>query len=157
MKHAIWVLGLLLASLGATATPAQQATNVPFYCQAATAANVPLSWSMFSCRGLDFADGTTLIFGTQLELYTGSYEVGPYNVTQSLTSFTQPNPTSCPRTGCPSDTVPGTLSVNYSGTDQQGNPHSGTYSGTWENVQVCGGRSCWYHPVLLSLTLTINQ
>jgi hypothetical protein len=161
-----YLLGAALALLVVSAAHAQttyQASNVPFTCNAATAANVPLSRGMFFCRGVYFENKTIeLFFGSQFELFTTAWTVGPYTATQSLTEFTQPSPVSCPIkmpgyvTGCPAGTVPGTLSFNWSGTDTNGAQHNGSVSATWTNVQYCGGTRCWYHPVLGTVSLTVN-
>ena len=160
------LLGLALLVLSATAASAQttyQASNVPFTCNAATAAEVPLSWDMFFCRGIYFDNkAIELFFGSQFELFTPSWSVYPGTSMQHLTTFMQPNPTSCPIhqpgyiTGCPAGTVSGTLSFNWTGTDANGVQHSGSVSANWTNVQFCGGARCWYHPVLSEVSLTIN-
>jgi len=40
--------------------------------------------------------------------------------------------------------------------EQNGGQHSGTATGTWENVKVCSNR-CWYHPKFLTFSVTVNQ
>ena len=167
MKKLLWGLLLLLLLLPCTswAQTTYQASHMPFVCNAATGANVPLSWGMFFCRGIYFnSNSIELFFGSQFELYTPDWTDGPYTSSQHLTTFTQPNPTSCPVrqpgyiTGCPEGTVPGTLSFNWTGTDGNGVQHNGIVSASWTNVQYCGGgRYCWYHPVLNEVSLTINQ
>ena len=141
-----------------------QASNVPFSCQAATAAPVALSFGMFNCRGLFYDNGNAELFftGSSVEIFT-KYGWNLYSGSVTLISFTQPNPNHCPvimpgyHTGCPSGTTPGTLTFNWSGTGTDGLVHSGSVSATWINEQICGGERCWYHPILDTAPLTINN
>ena len=158
----LWFL-LALLVVGAPASAQTYTDTTPFVCQAATAAQIQLPFGYFNCRGI-FYDGNKveLFFnGGRAEVFT-SFGWAVYNAPISLTTFTQPNPAYCPvrqpgyHTGCPAGTVPGTFSFNWSGTGTDGLPHNGSVSGTWENVQYCGGERCWYHPVLESSTITIN-
>lgn len=161
------VMLLMFASLSAIQCNAQttyQQQNVPFACDAATLAQVPLTFGMFSCRGMFYADNTIELFfwGSRIELFQNGIIIGPYNTSISLTDFTQPVPAYCPVrnrvSGCPNGTEPGTLTFSYSGTDSNGNQHSGLVTATWINVQSCGGgRFCWYRPIIESSSITINQ
>lgn len=51
--------------------------------------------------------------------------------------------------------TPGTFTITWQGTDANGNPHNGTLTADWGNVERCGGRECWWHPSLETSTLTV--
>ena len=168
MKKTIAVAAFVVALfvVGAPAAKAQTTYNMdksPFTCAAATAVETHLTFSMFNCRGIFYDNGNIeLFFGPMNEVYT-TFGWSVYPFTLTLTSFTQPNPYACPiiqpgyHSGCPSGSTPGTFTFTWSGTGTDGLTHNGSVSGTWFNIQYCGGERCWYYPVLETAPLTINQ
>ena len=166
MKRIIIAAILSGVAVSAKAQTTYQASNTPFVCDAATLARVPLSWSMFACRGLIYKDASgnqvadLFFWGSgRIEVFTPSWTMGPYTSSLSLTNFTPPDPEYCGVINqfCKSGVTPGAFSFTWSGTDANGVQHSGSVSGTWINQQVCGGRGCqYYHPYLESAALTLN-
>ena len=165
-KLAFAVAAVALLVVGAPTIKAQTTYNpdkMPFRCMAATAAEVPLTFGMFNCRGIFYDSGNVELFftGSSAEVFTTSGWAA-YNASVALTNFTQPTPYACPvvmpgyHTGCPAGSQPGTFAFNWSGTGTDGLQHSGSVSGTWFNIQYCGGTRCWYYPALESASLTIN-
>lgn len=195
MKRIIIAAILSVVAVSAKAQTTYQASNIPFPCDAATLrGDVPLSWSMFACRGIFYKgmNGNNLaelfFWGpSRIELWTPNWMIGPYTASMSLTSFTQPTPQSlgCEKfdthgnpignkvasvdlqngtftyldaNGVQRTGTLGTFAYNWSGTDANNAPHSGSTSGTWIEQQVAGGRGCqWFHPFLESAPLTISQ
>jgi hypothetical protein len=170
-KLVVAVLASLALMLGSLQVKAQSGTTyqmdkTPFVCSASTAVPIQTPFSMFSCRGIFFNNGDLELFfnggNNSVDLYSRS---GGWNAvgTLNLTSFSQPDPYSCPVTrnpyyvaGCPSGTVPGSFTFTWSATDASGTVHSGSVSSTWENIQYPGGTRFWYHPTLETTSLTIN-
>jgi len=172
--RAIIAVGLfvLLQQAPVMAQTTYNASNVPFLCDAATSSRVPLTFGMFACRGLTYYDANNKLVAElffwgsgRIELFTynpdgtANWSIGPYNASLSETSFSEPNPPYCDTINqfCSNGVTLGTFAFNWSGTDGSGNSHNGSVSGTWFNRQGCGGKSCWYHPVLETAPLTINQ
>jgi hypothetical protein len=134
------VLPLWAQSSGTTYT-----LNKPFYCDPASMYPVT-SLSEFTCRinnptspaGYypNFLDAS----GNKVGLYWWESLPRLYVVTENWTvtnaTFQVTNFTTQ------------TVAFNWSGTDSNGNPHNGTVKAIWTSRQVCGGRYCWYHPVL---------
>jgi hypothetical protein len=144
-----------------------QPDKTPIECSAVTTVPIQMSFSRFVCGGIFYNNGDL-----ELSFNGGSNSVDVYSAlggwnavgSLSLTSFSQPNPYYCPVTkngnvyvaGCPDGTVPGTFAFTWSATDGNGTVHSGSVSGTWENIQYPGGTRFWYHPTLETAALTLN-
>lgn len=131
----------------------------PFICDMASAHPVT-SFSQFSCRGITIHDANNTLqveyffrdSPNWFDLYTANGDVvrppqtGTNYMTQ-LTTFTDP-----------ASGQPGTYAFNWTLTDAAGTVHTGRASGTWQDVQICGGRGCYWHaPELLSNSITINN
>lgn len=161
----IFKLLAILAALGGSALAQTYSMDkTPFRCYAATSrGDIPLSFYQFDCRGIFYNKGTIELFfnggAETMELISSS---GTWTGSLSLTNFTQPNPFSCPVrvpgyiAGCPPGTTPGKFSFSWWALDSANNVHAGSVTGTWENVQHCGGTRCWYYPTLESADLTVN-
>ena len=166
MRKLVAVLGLLFAALLFGQSLHAQTTytlNRPFTCDAVGYYPVT-SWSEFTCRGVFYYDAhgdsaELYLWAALPRLYVIAANFTMYNGTFQLTSFTQPSGCSEPN-GPLSYTCsqPGTFAFNWSGTDTNNNPHSGTVSATWISKDICGGERCWFHPILESgSALTVNQ
>lgn len=139
--------------------------KTPFVCNAVTMVSIEMPFGDFNCRGVFYNSGDIELFfnGGSGSLQVSSKSGGWLAYGKlTETSFTQSNPYSCPVkmpgyiTGCPAGTIPGTFSFTWSATDANKVVHTGSVSGTWENIQYCGGERCWYHPTLETAPLTLN-
>lgn len=169
------ILGLLFALLAVSAPSAKAQTtytlNKPFTCDSVSAYPIT-SWSEFTCRINNpvpypvvlpnFLDANghkaaLYVWASLPRLYVEPPAWSTTNASFQLTNFTTPLPSGCGRASNPC-TTPGAFAFNWSGTDTNGNPYSGTVSGTWISEQICGGRGCyWFAPVLEPGTmLTVN-
>jgi hypothetical protein len=155
--------GPVCTSRAQTTYPATHNGAADFICDAASVYPVT-SFSQFSCRGVSFHGANNALAGTYYFQYTTRNWFDLYTVNGDVarppvlgrdfivevTGFTQPNTSTGPVT-------PGTFAFNWTLTDAHNVAHIGSVSGLWVNVHVCGGKSCWYHPELLSNSITFNN
>jgi hypothetical protein len=138
------LIGLLaLLVLGVTAVSAQTySTTLPFTCNAAS--HYPVTdFSQFNCRGVSYKDAGGVVqaetFVPEFEIFTPNWTISSLHSSLVVTEFS---------------TSDGTFSYTWSGTDMNGNPHSGTCVGTWTEIKDWRG---WYHPVIRTSSLTVLQ
>jgi hypothetical protein len=146
--------GPVCTSRAQTTYPATHNGAADFICDAASVYPVT-SFSQFSCRGVSFYGANNGLAGTYYFQYTTRnwFDLPPVlgsDYIVEVTGFTQPYTSTSPVT-------PGTFAFNWTLTDAHNVVHTGLVSGLWINVHVCGGKSCWYHPELLSNSITINN
>jgi hypothetical protein len=161
---------LALLVVGATMSAQSTSTvyvqgNAPVTCAAATAAPQGIKYfTQFQCNlnvyqngilagSLGFATtgGTADRFSNDINgvMVNSGYAPGSVPITE--TGFTLPSDFT------PNPATPGTISFTFSAPDSNGVIHTGAFAGLWVNVRICGGKSCWYHPRLVSSEITVNE
>jgi len=133
------VVALLVVGARANAQITYTMTTSTFLCDAASYRSIT-QFEGSSCRGIPMEDskrdpvGSAYIFSGLRE---GMSLPGvPYDPYGSITKW-----------------VYSTQSTFQFEWEQDG--HTGTATGTWRSALVCGNR-CWYHPELLTFTVTVN-
>ena len=156
MKKVIFVLLAMSLPMCAQTT---YSSSTPFICDMASVYPIT-SFNQFSCRGITYHDTTNTLeieyffrgSPNWFDLYMANGGVlrppvlGEEYITQ-LTAFTPS-----------ANGQPGTYAFNWTLTDTNNVVHTGTVSGTWQDIRICGGRGClWHAPQLLSNKITINN
>jgi hypothetical protein len=161
LSLALVVTALAPTASAATTSPVTYNGSANFVCDAASLHPVT-SIYQFSCRGINFYDANNVFAGTyyfKVVSWFLLYTVNPLNgdvarpagpasgFPIAVTGFTMP-----------SGNIPGTFAFTWTWTDANNVVHTGSVSGTWVNIQICGGRGCQYWaPKLVTNSITINN
>ena len=146
------VVALLVVGARANAQTTYTMTTTSFLCDAASMQQ-EYPFGYFQCRGIKLNGPGTFTWFTNGEVFVFTPDLTRLAPCYSTCKITAPDPVSYTE---PLNGAPGTFEFKWQQQDAEGVMHTGTASGTWKNVHVCGNR-CWYHPELLTFTVTVNH
>jgi hypothetical protein len=144
------VLALLV--VGAANAQTYTMTTTTFLCDAASLLQ-EYPFGNFECRGIKLSGPGTFSWFRNGEIFAftpGLTRLAPCYTTCNIVP---PDPVTYTE---PLNGNPGTFSFTWQQQDADGIMHTGSAKGTWQNIHVCGGTRCWWHPELLTFTVALN-
>ena len=122
-------------------------TKAPLTCHGVSYYPITAFEGGFDCRGVSYYDASGTLgaetFVPEFEIFTPAWTISSLHSKLVVTEF-----------AVPANGNDGTFAYSWSGTDMAGNPHSGTATGTWNEIKDWRG---WYHAVIKTSSLTVNQ